>query len=55
MGAIDSTHVPANVSVEIQGKFRGLKKGTIQDVLAAITFFLTLRGVAQLVRPEFAP
>jgi len=39
VGAIDSTHVPANVSVEIQGKFRGLKKGTIQDVLAAITFF----------------
>jgi len=39
VGAIDSTHVPANVPVEIQGKFRGLKKGTIQNVLAAITFF----------------
>jgi len=26
VGAIDGTHVPANVPVEIQGKFRGRKK-----------------------------
>ena len=37
MGAIDGTHVPANVPVEIQGKFRGRKEGTTQNVLAAIT------------------
>jgi len=36
VGAIDGTHVP----VEIQGKFRGRKKGTTQNVLAAITFGL---------------
>ena len=40
MGAIDGTHVPANVPVEIQGKFRGRKEGTTQNVLAAITFDL---------------
>ena len=44
MGAIDSTHVPANVlanvPVEIQGKFQGRKEGTTQNVLAAITFNL---------------
>ena len=40
MGAIDGTHVPANVPVDIQGKFRGRKKGTTQNVLAAITFDL---------------
>jgi len=38
VGAIDGTHVPANVHVKIQGKFRGRKEGTIQNVLAAITF-----------------
>ena len=37
MGAIDGTHVPANVPIEIQGKFRGRKEGTTQNVLAAIT------------------
>jgi len=37
---IDGTHVPANVPVEIQGKFRGRKEGTTQNVLAAITFDL---------------
>ena len=36
MGAIDGTHVPANVPIEIQGKFRG-RKETTQNVLAAIT------------------
>ncbi|XP_061981434.1 uncharacterized protein LOC133701514 [Populus nigra] len=40
VGAIDGTHVPANVPVEIQGKFRGRKEGTTQNVLAAITFDL---------------
>jgi hypothetical protein len=28
VGAIDGTHVPANVPFEIQGKFRGQKEGT---------------------------
>jgi hypothetical protein len=37
---IDGTHVAANVPVEIQGKFRGRKDGTTQNVLAAITFDL---------------
>jgi hypothetical protein len=40
VGAIDDTHVPANVPVEIQGKFQGRKEGTTQNVLAAITFDL---------------
>jgi hypothetical protein len=40
VGAIDGTHVPANVPVEIQGKFRGRKEETTQNVLAAITFDL---------------
>jgi hypothetical protein len=40
VGAIDGTHVPANVPVEIQEKFRGRKEGTTQNVLAAITFDL---------------
>jgi len=40
VGAIDGTHVPANVPVKIQGKFRGRKEGTTQNVLAAITFDL---------------
>jgi len=38
--AIDDTHVTANVPVEIQGKFRGRKEGTTQNVLAVITFDL---------------
>jgi hypothetical protein len=33
VGAIDDTHVPANVPVEIQGKFWGRKEGTTQNVL----------------------
>jgi hypothetical protein len=36
VGAIDGTHVPA----EIQGKFRGRKEETTQNVLVAITFDL---------------
>jgi hypothetical protein len=40
VGAIDGTDVPANVPVEIQGKFRGRKKETTQNVLTAITFDL---------------
>ena len=40
MGVIDGTYIPANVPVEIQGKFRGRKEGTTQNVLAAITFNL---------------
>jgi len=40
VGAIDGTLIPANVLVEIQGKFRGLKEGTTQNVLAAISFDL---------------
>jgi hypothetical protein len=37
VGAIDYTHVHANVPVEIQGKFRGRKEETTQNVLTAIT------------------
>jgi len=40
VGTIDATHVPVNVPIEIQGKFRGRKEGTIQNVLVAITFDL---------------
>ena len=40
MGAIDGTHVPAYVPIEIQGKFRGKKEGTTQNVLTTITFDL---------------
>jgi len=40
VGAIDGTHIPANVPVEIQGKFQGQKEGTTQNVLAIITFDL---------------
>ncbi|XP_075665695.1 uncharacterized protein LOC142635426 [Castanea sativa] len=38
--AIDGTHVRASVPIEIQGRFRGLKGGTTQNVLAAISFHL---------------
>jgi hypothetical protein len=38
--AIDDTHVTTNVLVEIQGKFRGRKEETTQNVLVAITFDL---------------
>jgi len=40
VGAIDGTHVPANLPVEIQGKFRGRKEEITQNVLATITFDL---------------
>jgi len=40
VGAIDGTHVPVNVLVEIQGNFRGRKEGTTQNIFAAITFDL---------------
>jgi len=40
VGAINGTHVPTNVPVEIQGKFRDRKEGITQNVLAAITFDL---------------
>jgi len=50
VGAIDSTHILANVLVEIQGKFRGQKEETTQNVLAAITF--DLKFIYVLVRWE---
>ncbi|KAK1377379.1 Nuclease HARBI [Heracleum sosnowskyi] len=40
VGAIDGTHVQASVPIKIQGKFRGRKDDTTQNVLAAITFDL---------------
>ena len=40
IGAIDGTHVHASVPLEIQGRFRGRKDGTTQNVLAAISFDL---------------
>ena len=40
MGAINGTHIHAIVPVEIQGKFRGRKEETTQNILAAITFDL---------------
>jgi len=40
VGAIDGIHVPANVSIEIQGKFWGQKEKTTQNILTAITFDL---------------
>ena len=40
MGAIDGTHVRASVLIEIQGRFRGRKGGTTQNVLFAVTFDL---------------
>ena len=40
VGAIDNTHVRASVPPEIQGRFRGRKDGTTQNVLAAISFGL---------------
>jgi len=38
--AIDGTHVRAYVPLQIQGKFRGRKDRTTQNVLAAATFDL---------------
>ena len=40
VGAIDGTHVHASVPPEIQGRFRGRKDGTTQNVLATISFDL---------------
>jgi len=40
VGAINGTYIHAIVPVEIQGKFRGRKEETIQNILAAITFDL---------------
>ena len=40
IGAIDGTHVRASVPPKIQGRFRGCKDGTTQNVLAAISFNL---------------
>ena len=40
VGTIDDTHVRASVPPVIQGRFRGRKDGTTQNVLAAINFDL---------------
>ena len=40
VGVIDGTHVRVSVPLEIQGRFRGRKDGTTQNVLAAISFDL---------------
>ena len=40
VGVIDGTHDRASVSPEIQGRFRGCKDGTTQNVLVAISFDL---------------
>ena len=40
MGAIEGTHVHPFVPIQIQGRFRGRKDGTTQNVLAATTFDL---------------
>ena len=40
VGAIDGTHVRASVPPKIQGRFRGRKDETMQNVLAAISFDL---------------
>ena len=40
MGAFDGTHVRASVPIQIQGRFRGRKDGTTQNVLASTTFGL---------------
>ena len=40
VGAIDGTHVRAFVSPKIQGRFHGRKDGTMQNVVAAISFDL---------------
>ena len=50
IGAIDGTHVRASVPLEIQGRFRGRKDGTTQNVLAAISFDLKFTSV--LARQE---
>ena len=40
LGAINGTHVHAFVPPKIQGRFRGCKDGTTQNVLATISFDL---------------
>ena len=40
VGAIDGTHVRASAPREIQGRFRGRKDGTTQNVSATISFDL---------------
>ncbi|KAG8501024.1 hypothetical protein CXB51_003119 [Gossypium anomalum] len=40
IGVLDGTHVRASVPLNIQGRFRSRKVGTMQNVLAAITFDL---------------
>ena len=45
VGVIDDTYVCASVLPEIQGRFRGLKDGTTQNMLAAISFDLKLTYV----------
>ena len=40
MGAFDGTHVRASVPIQIQGRFRGRKDGTTQNVLVVATFDL---------------
>ena len=40
MGAFDGTHVRPFVPIQIQGRFRGRKDGTTQNILATITFDL---------------
>ncbi|XP_058186491.1 uncharacterized protein LOC131303576 [Rhododendron vialii] len=40
VGAIDGTHIQASIPLELQGRFRGGKGWTSQNVLAAITFDL---------------
>ena len=40
VGAINGTHVRASVPPAIQGRFRGRKDGTTQNVLAVISFDL---------------
>jgi hypothetical protein len=38
VGTIDATHVPVNVPIEIQGKFRGRKEGTTQKCFSSYNF-----------------
>ena len=40
VGAIDGTHIRASVPPKIQGRFCGCKDGTMQNVLATISFDL---------------
>ncbi|MFQ6636657.1 hypothetical protein Gotur_013986, partial [Gossypium turneri] len=40
IGALDGTHVHASIPLSIQKRFHSRKRGTTQNVLAAITFDL---------------